>query len=165
MVFWLYLWLFFGFVFLFMQLRKLDSFRSQHRFPQPAQDSAAILLKVVLQVSYEETSYMGKLQMAGTWNVSLRIGQIIHEKPRSTKVKDVANQRVQRWYVTLKGTWMICGLVPSSRRLQRTWGLFLNNESNSQPLRRFKKHNDSYTRSRLKRSTCLWHAVNSIVVD
>ena len=144
------------FSFLFMQLRKLVSFRSQHRFPQPTQDSATILLKAVLQVSSEGTSYMGKLQMAGTWNVSLRIGQIIHERPRSTKVKYEANQRVQRWHVTVLGTWMICGLVLSTRRHQHTWRSFLNRESNSQPLRRFKKHNDSYTRSRPKRSTCLW---------
>ena len=74
------------------------------QFPQPAQDSAAILLKVVLQVSSEGTSYMGKLQMAGTWNVSLQIGQIIHGRPRSTKVKDKASQRVQRWHVTVLGT-------------------------------------------------------------
>ena len=51
---------------LFMQLQKLVNFRSQHRFLQPAQDSAAILLKAVLQVSSEGTSYMGKLQMACT---------------------------------------------------------------------------------------------------
>ena len=63
---------------LFMQLRKLVNFRSEHRFPQPAQDFAAILLKDVLQVSSEGTSYMVKLQMACTWIVSLRTGQIIH---------------------------------------------------------------------------------------
>ena len=51
--------------------QKLVSFRSQHRFPQPAQDSAAILLKFVLQVSSEGMGYMGKLQMACTWIVSL----------------------------------------------------------------------------------------------
>ena len=87
-----------------MHLRKLVSSCSQHRFPQPAQDSAAILLKAVLQVSSEEMSYMGKLQVAATWNVSLQIGQIIHERSRSTKVKDVANQRVRRWHITVLGT-------------------------------------------------------------
>ena len=56
---------------LFMQLRKLVNFRSQHRFPQPAQVSAAILLKVMLQVSSEGTGHMGKLQMACTRIVSL----------------------------------------------------------------------------------------------
>eukprot|EP00253_Pinus_taeda_P024662 PITA_24662 len=57
-----------------------------------------------MEVSYEETSYMGKLQVADTWNMSLQIGQIIHGRPRSTKVKDKANQRVQRWHVTILGT-------------------------------------------------------------
>ena len=89
---------------LFMQLRKLVNFRSQHRFPQPAQDSAAILLKAVLQVSYEETSYMGKLQVTDTWNVSLQISQIIHGRSRSTKVKDKANQGVQRCHVSILST-------------------------------------------------------------
>ena len=88
----------------FMQLQKLVNFCSQHKFPQPAQDSAAILLKVVLQVSSEGTGYMDKLQMACTWIVSLRTGQIIILRQQSTKVKDVANQRVQRWHVTVKGT-------------------------------------------------------------
>ena len=74
------------------------------QFPQPAQDSVAILLKTVLQVSYEETSYMGKLQVTDTWNVSLQISQIINGRPRSTKVKDKANQRVQRWHVTVLST-------------------------------------------------------------
>ena len=82
------------FSFLFMQLRKLVSFRSQHRFPQPAQDSATILLKALLQVSYEEMSHMGKLQVTGTWNVSLQISQIIHIRSRSTRVKGKANQRI-----------------------------------------------------------------------
>eukprot|EP00253_Pinus_taeda_P006471 PITA_06471 len=37
----------------------------QTSFPQPAQDSATILLKAALRASSQETSYMGKLQMAG----------------------------------------------------------------------------------------------------
>lgn len=73
------------FRFLFRQLRKLVSFRSQHRFLQPTQDSAAILLNAMLQVSYEETSHMGKLQVTSTWNVSLQISQIIHRRSRSNK--------------------------------------------------------------------------------
>ena len=82
------------FRFLFRQLRKLVSFHSQHKFPQLAQDSAAILLKVMLQVSYEETSHMGKLQVTCTWNVSLHISQIIHRRSRSTKVKGKSNQGI-----------------------------------------------------------------------
>ena len=82
------------FSFLFMQLQKLVSFRSQHRFPQPAHDSATILLKAMLQVSYEETGHMGKLQVMGTWNVSLQICQIIHRRSRSTRVKGKANQGI-----------------------------------------------------------------------
>ena len=74
------------------------------QFPQLAQDSATILLKAVLQVSYEETSYMGKLQVADTWNVSLQISQIIHGRSRSMKVKDKANQGVQRWHISILST-------------------------------------------------------------
>jgi len=73
------------FRFLFRQLWKLVSFRSQHMFPQPAQDSAAIFLNAMLQVSYEEMSHMGKLQVTSTWNVSLQISQIIHRRSRSNK--------------------------------------------------------------------------------
>jgi len=61
----------FWFRFFFNQLRKLVTFRSQLRFPQPAQVSAAILLKTMLQVSNGESGHMGKLQMTCTWSVSL----------------------------------------------------------------------------------------------
>ena len=121
MVFWLCLWLLFGLFFLFMQLRKLANFRSQHRFPQPSQDSTAILLKVVLQVSYEETSHMGKLQATNTWNATLRSSQIIHGRSRSMKVKGRANQRVQRWHDSVLSTWTLRGTVLNSRRHQHTW--------------------------------------------
>ena len=61
----------FWFRFLFNQLQKLVTFRSQLRFPQPAPVSAATLSKTMLQVSNGESGHMGKLQMTCTWSVSL----------------------------------------------------------------------------------------------
>ena len=66
-------------------------------FPQPAQLSAALLLKSTLQVSTGESGHMGKLQIMWTWNVSLWFSRITHKRPWSRTVKAVVNLRVLWW--------------------------------------------------------------------
>jgi len=136
------------FRFLFRQLRKLVSFRSQHRFPQPAQVSATILLKAMLQVSHGETGHMGKLQVTCTWNVSPQFSQITHKRSWSTRVKGKAKQGILRWHVSVLLTWRFAWHDPQLTKILAHLEIKPVNWIQQPPLRGFNWHDDHHARSR-----------------
>lgn len=91
-------------------------------FLQPAQVSAAILLKTMLQVSNGESGHMGKMQMTCTWSVSPWFSRITHKQPWSKTVKGVVKPRVLRWHGSVFSTWSFAWQVPQSPEVyQHLW--------------------------------------------
>lgn len=107
------------------------------QFPQPAQVSAAILLKAMLLVSHGETGHMGKIQVTCTWNVSLQINQITHKQSWSTRVKGKDKQGILWWHVSVLIMWRFASHDPQLTKILAHLQIKPVNRIQQPPLRGF----------------------------
>ena len=118
-------------------------------FPQPAQVSAAILLKAMLQVSNGETGHMGKMQVTCTWSMSPQFSQItqtvvVNDGQRKGQMRNFMVARLCFAHVK------VCVARSIVSGGTGTPGEQPVNGTRQPPLHEFNYHDDHHARSRVK---------------